>query len=388
MFRADSYIPTRVIFGAGCLEELGSVELPGTKAVIFITNGGSMVKTGILGRVEKLLDRRGIAYVLFDEVSPNPTKAEVMRAVGLAKREGCDFVIGLGGGSSIDAAKAAAMMMKNGGDLWDYAAGTGGKKQAKGAAPIIAITTTAGTGTETNQYSVVTNEATNEKLDFTTKDMFPHTSIIDPELMVTLPRGLTVYQGFDALFHAAECYITNDHENKLLDLYAEESIGIVTRWLPVAADKGDDIEARAYMAYAADVLSGYCEALVFPTSHHIIAQSLGGLYPAMEHGVTLIVLTEAYYTKLKKLVPEILDALGAAMGEPAAPGDPGQSYINGLVRLMEATGVRYLKMSDYGVDPADFPRLADMVVDVVGIDYERYTLTKQDVTDILEASYR
>lgn len=159
MFRVDNYTPTRVVFGAGRLEELATMELPGKKAMIFVTADGLMEKLGIQKRVLDLLKKNNVEAVVYDKVTPNPMRKYVMEAKEIAKKEGCDFFIGLGGGSSIDTAKATSVMLLNEGDLWDYAyAGTGGRKEIKVAAPVMTITTTCGTGTETDPYCVITNE--------------------------------------------------------------------------------------------------------------------------------------------------------------------------------------------------------------------------------------
>lgn len=389
MFTVDNYTPTRVVFGPGRLDELGTMELPGKKALICVTEDGLMEKLGIQQRVISLLQKNNAAWAVFDKVTPNPTKQGVEAATALAKETGCDFVLGLGGGSSIDTAKATAIMMENDGDLWDYAyTGSGGKQPVKSAAPVITVSTTAGTGTETDPYCVITKTDTNEKLDFAVDAIFPKISIIDPELMVTLPRTLTLYQGFDALFHAAECYITNQNKNRLVDVYARESIEAVTRWLPAAAEDGGNMEARVNMAYAANICSGYTQSLINTTSHHIIAQTMGGLFPQLVHGASLIVIAEAYYKKVLGYFPEIFDQLGGMMGEQAVPSQPGMSFVNGLTRLMDQTGMRGLPMSGFGIKPESFGQIADITVNVTGIsDVDLYTLSEKDIVEILRESY-
>lgn len=121
------YIPTRILFGAGTLNELHAQPLPGKKALIVTTTGKSIKQFGYLDRVEKQLKQAGISGVLFDKILPNPVKKHVMEGAALAKSEGCDFIIGLGGGSSIDSAKSIAVMATNEGDYWDYIAGGTGK---------------------------------------------------------------------------------------------------------------------------------------------------------------------------------------------------------------------------------------------------------------------
>lgn len=388
MFTVDTYLPTRIILGAGRLDELKDMELPGKKALICTTSGKSVKESGLLERVEKLLDEAGAAHVLFDKFTPNPTKSCVEEGVELAEKEGCDFVLGLGGGSSIDGAKAIAIMMKSEGDLWDYGyTGTGGQKEVPEAAPVVAVTTTCGTGTEADQYSVITNEDTKEKLDFTCDAIFPAISVIDPELIKTLPKDLTAYQGFDALFHAAECYVTNRHENRMVDLYAEESVRTVAKYLERAVNDGSDMEARTNMAFAADILSGYCMTMVSTTSHHILAQTLGGMYPSFPHGACLISVCESYYSHACKLAPELFDELGELMGVSRDPAEPGYAFVRALIDLMDATGVRSIKMSRYGVERSDFADIVMMTTNQVGISCDNYTLTDEDFMEILDESY-
>lgn len=389
MFTIDSYLPTRVVFGPGRLDELGSLKLPGNKALICVTADGLMTKLDILPRVTKLLELNHTEYVVFDQVQPNPTLRGVNDATALATQNQCDFVIGLGGGSSIDTAKATAIMMVSEGSLWDYAyTGTGGRKEITKAAPIVTISTTCGTGTECDPFCVITNEETREKLDFAVEAIFPTLSLIDPELMMSLPRSLTIFQGFDALFHAAECYVCNCHQNRMVDLYAAESVRLVAENLAAVVSDPNNLEARTNLAFAADILSGYTQALTSVTSHHIIAQTLGGMYPGFQHGATLIVLAEAYYAKVCALLPEEFDELGELMGVKRNPGKPGYAFVQGLINLMEQTDSRYLKMSDYGVAAADFDAIVDMTVDQVGVDLDRYTLSKEDFKGILADSYR
>lgn len=389
MFVVDTYTPTRVIFGAGRLKDLGSVKLPGKKALVCVTADGLMKNLGIQDRVLALLKENDTESAVFDQVMPNPTKSGVMNAAKMALDQGCDFVIGLGGGSSIDTAKAVAIMMKNPGDLWDYAStGTGGKKEVTQAAPVVTISTTSGTGTETDPYCVVTNENTKEKLDFALDAIFPCISVIDSELMLSLPHSLTLYQGFDALFHVSECYISNEHENRLLEVYSEEAVRTIQKWLPKVSEDGSNLEARTYMAYAADILGGYTQAIVNTTSHHIIAQTIGGLFPKVTHGLSLLFIAEAYYEKVKELRPELLDCLGRFMGIMPDPENPGQGFVTGLRNLMDQTGMRHLAMSEYGITSDDFQKIADITVDNTGIDWEKYTLTKEDIVEILQKSYR
>ena len=365
MKRIDYFIPTRIVFGAGRLKELATLSLPGKKALLCVTEDKLMEKLGIQQRVIELLGQNGVSVAVFDKVTPNPTRTGVMAAAALAKESGCDFVIGLGGGSSIDTAKAASIMMANPGDLWDYAsAGSGGRKPVSGAFPVVAISTTAGTGTEADPYAVVTNEETNEKLDFTLDEIFPAISIIDPELMLTLPHKLTLFQGFDALFHASECYVNNGNGNRLTELFAVDAIEKVAKHLPIVSEDGSNLESRSNISYAANILCGFTQSLVCTTSHHIIAQALGGLLP-----------TE-------------FDAIGEIMGEKADPAKPGYAFVTALAKLMERTGMDKLAMSDFNINKDDLPKVAHIAAAEVGFECDRYTVTEADVVEILMQSYK
>lgn len=389
MFTIDTYLPTRVVFGYGRLNELREMKMPGKKALVCVTADGLMEKLGLQQRVFSLLEENGTEAVLFDKVVVNPGKKVVEAAASMIRETGCDFVIGLGGGASVDTAKAAAAMALNEGDLWDYAyTGTGGRRELEKALPIVTISTTCGTGTECDQYCVITNEETEEKLDFTSEAIFPTLSIIDPELMMTLPRSLTIFQGFDALFHNAECYVTNGHRNRMLDLYTKEGVREVAENLVQVVNDPKDAEARTHLAYAADILGGYAMALDSVTSHHILGQTLGGMYTTFPHGATLIVLAEAYYSKVCGLLPEEFDELGEMMGQVRNPDKPGYAFVEALIRLLDETGARELKMSDYGVKKEDFGKIVDMTVHQVGVDLDRYQLSDEDFLEILENSYR
>lgn len=194
----DFFLPTQIIFGRGRLQELSELPMPGRKALIVITNGRSMRNLGYLDRVIGLLAAQGVDAEIFDKVLPNPIEKHVMEAAEFARNSNCDFVIGLGGGSAIDSAKAIAVMVRNPGTYWDYVKEN--KDITEEVLPIIAIPTTAGTGTEADPWTVITNTETNEKIGYGIPETFPALAIVDPALMTSVPKKLTAYQGMDAFF--------------------------------------------------------------------------------------------------------------------------------------------------------------------------------------------
>ncbi len=184
------YMPTRILFGCGKLNELGTIPyLPGKKALVVIGASGAMKKHGYLDRTVKLLKDNGVEAVIYNKIQPNPVCEHVEEGAAVAKENGCDFILGLGGGSTLDLSKSIAVMAVNPGQYWDYITrGSGsGKTPPNGALPIVAITTTAGTGTEADPWTVITKSDTNEKIGWGNEFTFPRLSIVDPELMVSVP---------------------------------------------------------------------------------------------------------------------------------------------------------------------------------------------------------
>lgn len=239
----NMWIPTRILFGADELKNLHRQEMPGKKALLAISNGKSTRANGYLAATEEQLRLAGVESVVFDRIEANPLKSTVMAGAAAAREHGCDMIVALGGGSVMDAAKAIALMASNDGDLWDYVfGGTGKEQQAEHAPlPVIAITTTAGTGSEVDPWGVVTNGQTHEKIGV--EAAFPVLAVVDPKLMLTVPPKFTAYQGFDALFHSVESYISK-FANLASDMYALTAIEHIARNLPRAVANGDDLEAR------------------------------------------------------------------------------------------------------------------------------------------------
>lgn len=386
------HMPTKILFGPGKLNELAKENLPGRKALIVISAGNSMKKNGYLDRLVEIIRNKGLDYVLFDKILPNPIKSHVMEGAALAKKEGCDFVIGLGGGSSIDSAKSIAVMAKNPGDYWDYIhGGTGKGKPVIGALPIVAITTTAGTGTEADPWTVITKEETNEKIGFGNSYTFPVLSVVDPELMLTVPKHLTAYQGFDALFHSTEGYIANI-ATPISDAYALKSIELIAKYLPLCVRDGNNIEARTQVALA-NTLSGFVESTSSCTSEHSMEHALSAYHPDLPHGAGLIMLSEAYYTFFASKVPEKFVALAKAMGvqvDLLPPEERPMSFVKALVKLQEDCGVYNLKMSDYGIKKEHIPMLAENARQTMGglFKVDSYSLSLQETIEIMSNAYK
>lgn len=382
------FIPTRLIFGQGTLAKLGSEKLPGKKALIVITAGQSMKKFGYLERVTRLLSSNGADAVVFDKILPNPIRSHVMEAAALCRSEGCDFIVGLGGGSAIDSAKSIAVMAQNEGDYWDYIfGGTGkGKPTTGGALPVIAIPTTAGTGTEADPWTVITHEERNEKIGFGNDHTFPVLSIVDPELMVSVPPALTAYQGFDAFFHAAEGYIANV-SSPVSDVYALKSIGLLYTYLPRAVKDGNDMEARTQVALAS-MLSGMVESTSSCTSEHSLEHAMSAHYPALPHGAGLIILSKAYFSAFADVCQDRFMHMAEAMTGQKSTNV--SAYVDALVTMQKACQVDNLKMSDWKIQPSDLPGFVKNARETMGglfqVDPRR--LSDEELLNIYRLSYK
>ncbi|MEI0526084.1 iron-containing alcohol dehydrogenase [Brachyspira murdochii] len=381
------YMPSRVIFGSGSLSKLHQQKLPGKKALI-VTGGTSIKKYGYLKRLEEELDKANVNYVLFDKILPNPIKDHVMEGASLAKKENCDFIIGIGGGSSIDSSKSIAIMAANEGDYWDYIFGGTGKGKAipNDPLPVVAITTTAGTGTEADPWTVITNG--NEKIGFGYEKTYPYLSIVDPELMKTVPPKLTAYQGFDALFHSTEGYL-NKMASEMSDLFALKAIELIGKSLAAAVKDGNNMQAREDVAMA-NTLSGIVESVSSCTVEHSIEHAMSAYYPKLEHGAGLIIISKEYYTSIAnaKVRDEKMVNMARALGKKDA--NKPMDFVDALVDLQKACGVDNLKLSDYDMKKEDLPAIAKNARFAMGglFECDPHNFTDDEVLSILEKSYK
>lgn len=386
----NMYVPTKILFGAGTLNELSKQNLPGQKAVIIISNGKSTRANGYLERTEKQLAQAGVATSVFDKIQPNPLKETVMEGAAFVKAQGADFIVALGGGSVIDSAKAIAVMSVDPGDLWDYiASGTGKCQPIKNKPlPIVAISTTAGTGSEADAGCVITNPETNEKVGLKTPDIFPVLCIEDPELMKSVPAHLTAYQGFDALSHSLEGYISK-FANLMSDMYAITAIENVGRYLARAVNDGNDLEARTHVAFG-NILSGTVMCVGTTSSQHSLEHALSAYHPNLPHGAGLIMLSRAYFGNV--IDHHVCDGRFVRMAQAMGMEDASkpEDFLTALEKLLNSCGVADLKMSDYGITPDEFPKMADNAMGPMGglFACDRVKLTKEDVISIYQKSYK
>ena len=278
--------PTEIIYGPGRVEEVGDVIARFGKRCLIVSMPESGTLEALYVRVKTYLRESGVAFEHFDGVVPNPTTDCVSAGADLAKELGADVVLGVGGGSSMDTAKAIAVEATHPGTAWDYLWFRDTPPTEK-TLPIIAVTTSSGTGSQITQVAVVTNTAEKTKSAIFNNRIYPKVGIVDPALMVTVPPHVTASTGLDVFCHAFESYL-HVNASPYTDLLALEAIRLVAEYLPTAVEDGSNVEAREAMAWA-DTLAGLCIANAGVTLPHGIGMTIGGYCPHVMHGEALAV---------------------------------------------------------------------------------------------------
>lgn len=345
----DSNNPTKILFGSGKLNELGSQPMPGKKALLLMSGGKSAKVSGAYERTLEQLSKAGVEVAEFAKVMENPVREMVMEGAAFARENGCDFIVALGGGAVLDSAVAVAAMATNPGDLWDYVNGGTGKGQplVHPGLPIVTITLTAGTGSEINCWGVISNLETKEKIGFGYPELVPVLAVVDPELMKIVPAKYTAYQGFDALFHNTEVMMSNGI-NILSETIALSAIENIAKYLPRAVKDGNDLEAREHVAYGS-TMAGISMQLTSTTAQHSMEHAMSAYHHNLPHGAGLIMISRAFaeFFIERHACDEQFVKMARVMGIPDA--DKPEDFITALIQLQKDCGVADLKMSDYGI---------------------------------------
>lgn len=281
------YQPTEIKFGWGRVEEVGEVVSRYGKNCLMVTVPVFDAMVPVFENIKKSLKEAGAKVFHFDGVVPNPTTDSVNKGVEMAIKNNIDVVLGVGGGSSMDTAKAIAVGATHEGEAWDYRLFSS-KKITEKRLSIITVTTTSGTGSQVTSVSVVTNTADKCKFALVDSLLYPRVSIVDPQLMVTVPEHITASTGFDVFAHAFESYI-HKNASAYTDMHAKEAIKRVIKYLPLVLKDRTNKEARIEMAWA-DTLAGLCIANAGTTLPHGIGMAIGGHVPHVMHGEALAVI--------------------------------------------------------------------------------------------------
>lgn len=352
------YVPSVNLIGKGCLAEaIQPIQSLGAKKA-FVVSDKFLTSSGTVKKVTDLLDEVGLAYVLFNDVKPNPTVGNVNAGLEILKREGCDLVITIGGGSPQDCGKAIAILATNGGVTKDY---EGVNKTSRKSLPIVAVTTTAGTSAEVTINYVITDEERHVKMIMVDTNSLAAITVNDPELMIGKPAGLTAATGMDALTHAVEAVVAKGAYD-ITDATALYSIKQVFDYLPKAVKDGNDIEAREQMCYAC-FLNGIAFSNAGLGNVHAMAHQLGGLYD-LPHGVCNAMLLPHVEEENARQAPAKFRLIAAAIGMDTV-GKSDQECVDFVIEkirnLSEEVGIPK-SLKEVGVTNPDFNKLAEFAM--------------------------
>jgi len=359
----------RTEFGAGRLGELGDLARPlGRRALLAVDP--YLDKIGLGDRVDDILGCAGIAAIRFTDIQPNPSCFGADRAASLARDGNVDLVIAVGGGSTIDFGKGVAVLAANPGTCWQYTERSDHEVlRPAGVLPIVAVPTTAGTGSEATHYAVFNNPAIREKSTIVSPQVFPELALVDPELTYSMPPSLTASTGFDALAHAIEAVISVN-TTPFARLTGIEAIGLIARHLPTAVAEGSDIEARAAMSWAA-ALAGAAIASGGVALPHAVAQPVSGLTGA-PHGASIAACMTNILAFTYAAAPEQFAAIAEALQPTngALPVNEQAKLCPTLVEsLMDQIGLR-VRFSDFGMTEDDIDKATHIALTGYSYDIE------------------
>ncbi len=378
------HLPTRIEYGCGLIKKTGekALAVTGGKKALIVTDPG-LEKTGITGTVVESMAQQGFVCSVFNQVKPNPRDIDCEEGGREAKRLGIEIVIAVGGGSVIDAAKAIALLQTHGGPLSQY---EGGGIIPGPITPLVAVPTTAGTGSEATRSAVITSTAQRYKMSVKDLLLAPGLALVDPETTYLLPPGLSASTGMDALVHAIEAY-TSRRANPLSDALALHAVEKIYPALPVAVFDGTNREARSDMM-AGSLMAGLAFSHSDVGAVHCMAEAIGGLYDTA-HGVANSIFLPAVTAFNSKEDPvrhaRLAEACGLETGGLSAPG-AATLLVNKLSELATEIGIPSFKDVE-GVDPADFTRLAETSAANGSTPSNCRPITAEDYLELFRSAY-
>jgi 4-hydroxybutyrate dehydrogenase len=353
----EMYFPTHIVFGAGSIQEVpAQLDALGAKAPLVVTDPG-VVKAGLYAKLQAVLAKAGLSHALFAEVHPNPVEEDCLSGLEAYRRAEADSIIALGGGSAMDAGKIIRMLVSHEPPLAQYDDLTGGSKRVVNAMPpMIALPTTAGTGSEVGRSAVVTLTEGHRKAVVFAPPLIPSVAICDPELTLGLPPGPTAATGMDAFVHCLEAYCAVGF-HPLADAIALEGVGRAARSLPRAFETGGDLAARSEMMVVA--MMG---AVAFQKGLGVCHSVAHGLTPVcgVHHGLANAIMIPHVVDFNRPAVEERLARVALAMG--ADPGgtraDLARAAVARVERLVRSINIPE-RLRDVGLREEQIPEVVD-----------------------------
>jgi len=306
--------PVRIVFEEGGLSNIGKIAKEYGKKAILVTTI-ELKKLGISEKVATYLKKEGISVRMFEDIAGEPSSQDINKVSQRYKRFKSDVIIGLGGGSSIDFAKSLAITLSHNVDIWKCVS-MGGKvlfPPTEKTLPIIAIPTTAGSGSEVTPYAVVKNLNVDKKATIKSLHIYPRTALIDPRLATTLPPLVTAYTAMDALAHAIECFLNVTKKTPFSELLSLEAIRLIVKNSVLAYENGKNVEARKSLALAS-VMAGICLSQAGTTVAHALSESLTG-YVSIPHGIAVSLFLPSVLEETYSSYSDGFSKMSNALGE-------------------------------------------------------------------------
>jgi len=339
--------PRYVFYGSDALKEAIPVITSLGKKALIVT-GKSMIRQGYMKELTDMLTEKGVESVVFDRIPGEPTDTMIDEGLAIYKSEGCDFLIGFGGGSPLDSAKAIGVLVTNGGNIADY----NGRVIEKELPPVVAIPTTAGTGSEATQFTIISDTKTDIKMLLKGKVVLPLVAVIEPRFTLQTPKSVTSASGLDALTHAVEAY-TSKKANDFTDMYAIDAVKRIFGFLPTAYNDGTNYEAREQMAIAA-YEAGLCINNASVTIVHGMSRPIGALFH-VPHGLSNAMLLTECLSFAAEGAPARFASLARAVGK-ASETDTDETAAKKLIEAMKTLCevCEVPTLEEYGVDRKAF----------------------------------
>jgi alcohol dehydrogenase len=376
----------KILFGPGTVGQVGELLKSNDKKRVFLATDKGIVKAGIAEKVITSLKKSGIDYVLFDEILPDAPARFAEEGYKVMEKEKCDSVIALGGGSTIDTTKAINMLRFNEGPILKYTAGPPAWALVKPAPGLIAIPTTAGTGSEMSDGVIISDEE-HRKLTILSQDVMPDYSILDAELLLGVPPQILVSTGLDALSHLVEGYLVN-LSTILTDIICLAGAETVLKWLPIALNNPTDLVSRSNLM-SASALGGWMLANVHVNTGHSIAHVLGSQF-GMAHGFgcayAMPWVTEFNAPVVPDRTKRVGELFGVKFSGKESPEEIGAKVRDAMLEFRDVT-LKLKKIKEFPYDPARFEKVAELVLQEAFQMFNPREMNKEQSLDIIKKIY-
>lgn len=372
-------VPGEMITGSGALEQAKTaIGALGKKALIVTDK--VMIELGNCAKVEKILESQGVEYEIYSEIIGEPTDTMIEKGLTRYKEKECDFLVAVGGGSPIDSMKAIGALVKNGGNICDYM----GKVIDVDMPPMVAIPTTAGTGAEATQFTIITDTKKDIKMLLKGKVLIPSIAVIDPQFTMTAPPKITAATGLDALCHAVEAY-TSKKAQPLSDTFALSAVKRIFRFLFVAYSDGKNEEARIQMSIAA-LEAGIAFNNASVTLIHGMSRPIGALFH-IAHGISNAMLMKECLSFALEGAYDRFAILGRTIkvaNEDDSDQVASEKFLEAVIALTKNLNIPTLE--EYGIQKEEFfqvmEKMADDAMESGSPQNTKREVTKADIKQI------